>query len=250
MRVKKEVILGVFFHQFTMVDLLNELIISIQAGNKIKIAFSNPEFLVVARQYPFLAYYLSSVKFNLADGMGILWAARLYGGKLPERVTGSDFTQEIAALSAKNKYRIFLLGGKPGVADLAAVMLVKAHPGCVISGTQNGYFSDIEEDSIVECINRSKPDFLMVCLGNPRQEEWIERNFDRLHAKVIFGNGGALDFASGAVVRAPKWIQNIGFEWLWRLFQDFSLTRIKRQLRLIKFVELVLIDIFRKRVSK
>jgi N-acetylglucosaminyldiphosphoundecaprenol N-acetyl-beta-D-mannosaminyltransferase len=243
-------VVNIIFDAISMKDLLVDLELAIAKNKKIKISFANPEFVVVAQRSPFLMNYMNSTNFNLADGFGILLAARLYGQSLPERVTGTDFTERMAALSAKAGYRIYLLGGKPGVAEKAAQQLLIRHPGCRIVGTRDGYFNVQQDDEIIEAINAVHPDFLMVCLGNPRQEEWIGRNFDRLNAKVFFGNGGALDFASGTFARAPIWIQNIGFEWLWRLFQDFSLTRIKRQFRLIKFVALVLIDVFRKRFPK
>jgi N-acetylglucosaminyldiphosphoundecaprenol N-acetyl-beta-D-mannosaminyltransferase len=114
------------------------------------------------------------------------------------------------------------------------------YPGISIVGALHGYFTDDEET--VRTINASGADILMVCLGNPHQEEWIEKHFDRMNAKLIFGNGGALDFWSGAATRAPQWVIGLGLEWLYRLMQDRSWKRLRRQLRLLTFVRLVLAE--------
>lgn len=242
-------ILGIPFHSLTMDDLLSTIEKKISAGDKTKLSFSNPEFVISAKYSPFLKGYLNSTDFNLADGFGIILAAGLQGRRLPERVTGTDFTQRMAALSAQTGYRIYLLGGKHGVAEEAAKKLKLNHPGCVIVGTHHGYFDVHNEQEIVSSINSVHPDFLMVCLGNPRQEEWIHRNFDQLKAKVIFGNGGALDFASGKVTRAPYFMQKTGFEWLWRFFQDFSLTRLRRLSRLPVFMIFAVADAIKFRLK-
>jgi N-acetylglucosaminyldiphosphoundecaprenol N-acetyl-beta-D-mannosaminyltransferase len=220
MQFKKVEILGILFNKLTMKELINEINKEIKMGNKIKMAFSNAQFIINAYKSSFLFNYLNSVDYNLADGMAIVWCSNLLGKRLPERITGTDFTHEMASLSEKEKYTIFLLGGRPGIAELAAKKMVESHPGCIIVGTHHGYFSPIEEYSIIKKINDKNPDFLMVCLGNPKQEEWIARNFDLLNAKVIFGNGGALDFTSGRIPRAPLWMQKAGLEWFYRFIQE------------------------------
>ena len=113
--------------------------------------------------------------------------------------------------------------------------------GLRIAGCRHGYFDFGDEPAIVEEINVSGAQVLMVCLGNPKQEEWIERNFRALRTAVVFGNGGALDFYSGRVLRAPICVQRLGLEWLFRLMQDPSLTRVRRQARLLKFLWMVLV---------
>lgn len=233
---------GVQFHGISMLELLAHVKLRIANQKKTRLSFANPEFVVVAQHNPFLMNYLNTADYNLADGFGILFAARLYGKQLPERVTGTDFTQQMAALSAKSGYSIYLLGGKPGVAEKAARKLCIDHPGCRIVGIRDGFLGIQHVDDVFESINAAQPDFLMVCMGNPRQEEWIDRNFSRLNALIIFGNGGALDFASGNVKRAPIFIQRIGFEWLWRLFQDLTWHRLLRLARLPVFVILVFFD--------
>ena len=235
-------ILGIGFHSVTLAELNEKLEEIIEQDRKIALAFSNPEFVITSKDSEFLGSYLNQVEYNLADGIGVVWASKLFGKGLPERITGTDFTQEMAELSSMNGYSIYLLGGKPGIADRAKKNMEKEHPGCRIVGCRNGYFRKDDEGRILEEIAAVKPDFLMVCLGNPKQEAWISRNFDNLKAKVIFGNGGALDFAAGEVKRAPLIMQKLGLEWLWRMFQDLTFKRLKRQVKLPVFAFRVLIE--------
>ncbi|MEJ3621596.1 WecB/TagA/CpsF family glycosyltransferase [Brachymonas wangyanguii] len=234
------VVLGVKFHGLKLKELISELSGIIDGGRQAVLAFSNPEFLVVARDSAFLRNYLNSLDFNLADGVGVLWAAKLNGMPLPERVTGTDFTYAMADLSSRKNYGIYLLGGRPGVADDAKRNLMKKYPGCNIVGFHHGFFSREDDEEILTDINNSGANFLMVCLGNPRQEAWIADNISKIKVNVIFGNGGAMDFAAGRVRRAPVVFLTLGMEWLWRLFQDLTLSRVKRVFRLPKFVYLVL----------
>ena len=230
-------VLGVRFDAVKMSDVLLEVDRAVESNSKIKLAFSNPEFVVVAQKSSFLKGYLNSTKFNVADGVGILMAACLLGKRLPERITGTDFVYELASLSSRKGHRVFLLGGRPGVAELASQRLLEKYEGCRIVGCRDGFFSD--DDDVVEQINESNCDVLMVCLGNPAQEEWIQKNYSQINANVIFGNGGALDFAAGLVTRAPYLFQRLGLEWLWRLKNDFTLRRFKRMLRLPYFSILI-----------
>lgn len=237
---KGVVILGVRFDSLSMLGVVGSVQSAISSNLKIRLAFSNPEFLVVAHHSKMLRDYLNGVDLNLADGAGVVLASRLYGSPLPERVTGTDFVYELAKLSAKNDYGIFLFGGHPGVADLAKDRLRALHPECRIVGSLHGYFKESDTESIVKAINEARPHILMVCLGNPKQEAWIQENFERLNVNVVFGNGGALDFAAGIVTRAPEFMRRLGLEWLWRLGNDFSLTRLHRLLRLPVFCWMVL----------
>jgi N-acetylglucosaminyldiphosphoundecaprenol N-acetyl-beta-D-mannosaminyltransferase len=231
-------ILGVGFDRLDMASLLVRVDADVSRGDRFTIAFSNPEFLMESRRSPLVRRYLSTVRYNLADGVGAVWAARRFGDALPERVTGTDFTMELAALCARRGHSLYLLGGAPGIADEAARRLRAGHPGLVIAGTHHGFFDD--DGPVVADINRARPTFLMVCLGNPKQEAWIERNFAKLDVQVAFGNGGALDFHSGRVRRAPPWMMRLSLEWLHRLGQDLSWRRFRRQMRLVSFVALVM----------
>jgi N-acetylglucosaminyldiphosphoundecaprenol N-acetyl-beta-D-mannosaminyltransferase len=241
MNMARKKVLGTSFDSIGMAALLKSVDEDIQRGIRFRIAFINPEFVVEARANPRLSRYLETCRYNLPDGVGILWAYKqLHSQKMPERVTGTDFVPSVCRLASAREYALFFLGGAQGVAEKAKHTLEKMVPGVKIVGVMHGY--DENSEDIVGMINRSGADILMVCTGNPRQEEWIERHFERLTAKMVFGNGGALDFWSGAAKRAPQWMIGLNLEWLYRLMQDRSWKRLRRQLRLLTFVRLVLIE--------
>lgn len=234
-------LLNVKFHNIKVESLLNLILKKVKNGEKFIISLSNPEFLLESEKNQELKKYLNNVSLNLADGIGVVWASKILSKKpLFERITGTDLLPELINLSLVNKLRFYFLGGGFGVAEKARDKFKNDFGYNGVIGYQHGFFENNEENNIIQKINMLSPDILMVCLGNPKQEEWIERNFDKLNVKLVFGNGGALDFWSNNVQRAPMWMQNLGFEWLFRLFQDFTWKRIKRQSRLIVFPFLVL----------
>lgn len=219
------------------VDLFTKLV---EHKEKRIVGFVNPEIVVQTLNDEVLRdFYINRSSVNFADGMGVLWAAK---PQIKERITGTDFVLKIAKLSSEKGFRIFLLGGAKGTAKKAKKTLEKKYPNCQIVGYRDGYFDLDENDEVVAEINSLKVDILMVCLGCPKQERWIVDNFDKLKVGLVFGNGGALDYYAGVVKRAPKWMQDNGLEWLFRITQDFSLPRLKRQLRLAKFVWLVFLQ--------
>lgn len=197
------------------------------------LSFANPEFVLNAQNDPALTDYLLQCRTVFADGVGILWASKLQGGQIRERITGTDFQWEIFRLAARRQQRVFLYGGRPGVAEDAVAIIRERIPTLSEIDCCDGYLP--EQEALAE-IARFKPDVLLVCLGNPLQEKWIVRHGRNSGARLVFGNGGSLDFIAGQVQRAPSWMCNAGLEWLWRLLQDPSWPRIRRQARLVRFV--------------
>jgi N-acetylglucosaminyldiphosphoundecaprenol N-acetyl-beta-D-mannosaminyltransferase len=154
------------------------------------------------------------------DGAGVMLASELHGTRLPERVSGVDLVERIAALSADKGYRVYLFGAAEGVADAAAAALIDRHPGLQIAGTRHGFFSAGEEAAIVAAIVRAEPQVLFVALGIPKQEQFIRAHFAELGIPVMIGVGGSFDVISGRLQRAPRWMQRTGLEWLYRLAQE------------------------------
>ncbi|HYO42214.1 MAG TPA: WecB/TagA/CpsF family glycosyltransferase [Candidatus Limnocylindrales bacterium] len=208
------------------------------------VAFSNAEFVLEARRNPRLRRYLNGCDLNLADGMGVVFAIRLLTRRRPERLSGTVFVATMCEEAAASGARVFLFGSRPGVAERAAEGLRRRAPGLLVCGTADGFEGAA---TIGEQVRATAPDVLVVCLGNPRQERWVEEHIAELSVKLVWGAGGALDFYSGDVPLAPDWVQQAGLEWLFRLVTNFSFARLRRQLRLVEFVRLVLRESGRRR---
>ncbi|WP_119069685.1 WecB/TagA/CpsF family glycosyltransferase [Rubrobacter indicoceani] len=184
----------------------------------------NAHGLNLARREKGLKKLLDSADVVFADGFGVLLAARMVGGYLPERITYADWAWDLAHLAESEGLSVFLLGGRPGVARRAAGNLLEAHPELRVSGTHHGYFDrrtdGLENRRVIEAIEAAAPDLLLVGLGMPVQEEWLLENRRELGAKVAFNCGAAFDYLSGELVRGPRFLTDNGFEWLARLLVE------------------------------
>ena len=171
---------------------------------------------------------------SLCDTVGILLASRLRGGPLRERVTGVDLIGPLAERSARGgDLRLFLFGAAPGVVERAAAALTRDHPGVRVAGTRNGYFAPEESAAIARTIAQSGANVVLVGLGSPKQEFWLEEHLGATGASVGIGVGGSFDVLAGAVVRAPRVLRRAGLEWLYRLIREPA--RWRRQLALPRF---------------
>ena len=208
------------------------------------IAYSNAEFLLEARRNPRLHAYLNGCDYNFVDSTGVMLGLSIVNGiPRPERLSGTVFVATLCEEAAKSGASIFLFGSQPGVAERAAAGLARRAPGLRVAGTADG-FGDVA--GVLERIRETRPDIVSVCLGNPRQEYWVEDHLPELDLKLVWGAGGALDFYSGDVPLAPDWVQRAGFEWLFRLVTNFSIARLRRQLRLVQFMALVVVARLRR----
>lgn len=158
--------------------------------------------------------------FLVADGMPLVWASRRMSTPLPERVAGSDFLFAVCELAADRGYRIFMLGGAPGVGEAARANLEARYPGLQVVGVESPPYrtlSDDEHRALFDRIREARPDLLLVAFGQPKGERWIFDNYRALGVPVSVQVGASLDFAAGRVRRAPRWVQKIGMEWAYRL---------------------------------
>ena len=178
----------------------------------------NPEFILAARKDPAFRQALLDADLVLADGIGVVYSAKLLGQPLKGRAPGIEFAQRLVAWMAKNGKRLFLLGAKPGVAELAAANLKDKYPGLIVCGTHDGYFK--EDEPVVEAIRQAAADVVFVCLGAPKQEFWMVKNGPASGAHLMVGLGGSLDVFAGVVERAPEAFQKLGMEWLYRLMKE------------------------------
>ncbi len=198
----------------------------------------NPEFMMAAQHNASFRQVLNRSDLALADGWGVQAAARLLGQRLPARVTGADGVPRLAGLAAARGWRLFLLGAAPGVAARAGQIMQAQYPALQVVGTYAGSPNPVDEDVIVPQVLAAQPDILFVAYGAPAQDLWIARNQDRLRIPFAMGVGGALDFVAGVRQRAPRWVQDVHLEWLYRLWQEP--WRWRRQLALPRFALAVL----------
>ncbi len=198
----------------------------------------NPEFIVDARSDAAFAGVLRRADVRAPDGVGVLWAARLLGEPMPERVTGSDGIYRIAERAALRQWRVFFLGAAPGVALRTAERLREVYPGLLVAGAYDGSPDDAGWGEVAPWLQAVQPDILFVAYGHPKQDFWIDRHRADLPAAAALGVGGAFDFVAGVTVRAPRWMRRLGLEWLHRLIRQP--WRWRRMSKLPRFALLVL----------
>lgn len=239
-------VLGIKFDSINISEAVEKIDEFLQTRSPHLVVTPNPEIIMALRKDEDLRDVINGSSLRLPDGIGVLWASKVLKAPLKERVTGIDLTVELASLAARKGYRIYLVGSKPGVADGAAEYLVGKFPRLKIVGTYHGYFTEKEEQKILDNIRSLKPDILFVGLGSPKQEKWTAQNLQNFGAPVCLTIGGSMDVLSGRVKRAPAWMRRSGLEWLYRMMKEP--WRWRRQIILVKFVILVIFTrLFRKK---
>ena len=223
--------LGVSFDNFTMDEATEKALDLMKNKSSAYVVTPNPEIVMLCKDNSVLSEAVNSATMVLPDGIGIVKGAKILGTPLKQKIPGIDFAQELFSIMAKRGMTVFLLGAKPGVAELAEKNLMRRFNGLKIVGTNDGYFK--EDGPIIDKINAVSPDLLLVCLGAPKQELWMKDNADLMNVGLMAGLGGSLDVFAGVVERAPERWQKLGLEWLYRLKEDPS--RAKRMSNLPKF---------------
>lgn len=183
----------------------------------------NPEIVMAAYEDPEFMKVLNSADMCTPDGIGVVYAAKMLGTPVPERVAGFDLVCGLLESMRKTGDGVFLFGAKPGVAEAARDKLKEKYIGLNVAGTHNGYFSDEDNDKIISEINESGAKLLLVCLGAPKQEKWIYEHKDKLtNVTLCMGVGGALDVFAGVVKRAPDIFIKCNLEWFYRFCKNPS----------------------------
>lgn len=243
-------IAGIPINNLSYEEILDKIDEIIKNNQKAYFVTVNPEMILRASEDRDFLEILKKSEINTSDGVGILWAAYflslpeckckigrffqfkwsllsiLFAPKkirsvISERITGTDLFPKIIDRSQKKEWKIFLLGAMEGVADNVINKFSKLYPKTHFAGCFAGSPDTDHENEICDRINKAKPDILFVAYGAPKQEFWIHRNLLKLDSvKVAIGVGGAFDFHSGKVKRAPRFLQKIGLEWLWRLLRE------------------------------
>ncbi|WP_347563670.1 WecB/TagA/CpsF family glycosyltransferase [Pseudoflavonifractor sp. 524-17] len=227
MDLKTEV-LGVRFDDLSLEEMVHTAASLIEAGGFHYAVTPNPEFILSARDNEAFREVLNQADLSMPDGIGVIYASRILGRPLKGRVPGIDFASGLIAWAARTGRRLFLLGSKPGIAELAAASLRGQYPGLTVCGTHDGYFK--EDAPVVSAIQEAQADVVLVGLGAPKQELWMAQNGPATGAKFMIGLGGALDVFAGVTQRAPERWQKMGMEWCYRLIHDPK--RISRMAKL------------------
>jgi N-acetylglucosaminyldiphosphoundecaprenol N-acetyl-beta-D-mannosaminyltransferase len=247
-RVNSLDILGVRVDDVTYAEALALLREYAAGGVARYVVTPNPEFVMAARRDPAFRAALASAALAVPDGGGLLLAARLWGRPFREQVRGTDLVYQLAAAGAQSGQRWFFLGAGPGVAAAAGQRLATLYPGLQVAGAYAGSPDPADDaDARAAVLAVSPVDVLLVAYGAPRQELWMARNLPTLGVPVALGVGGVLDYVAGLVPRAPRWMQKLGIEWLYRLLRQP--WRWRRQLALPCFALLALWETPRRRAG-
>ncbi|MFC1474630.1 WecB/TagA/CpsF family glycosyltransferase [bacterium] len=202
-------------------DGMTEKLLEMACGDSLSsVTYLNPDCVNLAFGNPGLSELYEQFDIVLADGIGVVWAARRKGIDIPGRAAITDLFPDLIHACADRGLKLFFLGAKPGVADAMAEKLGKKHPTLQIAGSHHGYFTSSEEKEVIAKIRGAEPDILIVAMGVPRQERWVIEHRREIPAKLCLCSGGVFDFYSESVPRAPKWMIRMHIEWLHRLIKD------------------------------
>ncbi len=225
-------IMGLQFDNITMEEALDAAKALLQGEHAARVVTPNAEIAYEALHDENTRTLLNSAELMLPDGAGVVLASKILKTPLKQKVAGVDFADGLLGVLETTGQSLYLLGSKPGIGELAAQKMMQKHPKLRIAGIADGYFQD--EAPVIDKINASGADVLFVCLGAPKQEQFMARHQKALHVKLMAGLGGTLDSFAGTVKRAPKWMIRLNLEWLYRLIKEPK--RFKRMLRLPKYL--------------
>lgn len=233
-------IMGILLNRVDYDGALQEIESFLKGGRLKVIATPNAEIIMAARNNEKLRRAINGADLCFPDGIGVVLASRIIGKPLHSRTAGYDLMVRMLDMAARRNLSVFLLGGKPGVAEKASGNIKAKFPGIRIAGTHHGYFNESGEALILDMINKSGADILLVAMGAPKQELFMLKNQAKLQCSIAMGVGGSLDVLAGRVRRAPVIMQKAGLEWLYRLAAQPM--RIKRMSALPLFLIEVMLD--------
>jgi len=214
-------VLDVDFLSISMEDALALMQQVIDRGDKETVSFINADCLNISCKDNEYREILKSQNIVLPDGAGINIACRVIGERLVANLNGTDLIPELWEIGPGNGYRFYLLGAAPGVTDRMQKKLEETYPGIEIAGEHHGYFDHMtESDDVIEKINASGANIVLVAFGAPVQEKWIHKHHGKIDCNLIVGVGGLFDFYSGDKKRAPMWMRKHGVEWMYRLYLE------------------------------
>ena len=212
--------MGCLIDNLTMEETLQRVDSFIRAGTPHQHVVVNVDKLVKASREPELRRIINDCALVNADGMPVVWAARLLGKPLKERVAGIDLFEALMQRAAVRGWRVFLLGAREEVVAGVRAIYEKKYSGLVIAGHRNGYWTPAEEEGVAEQVAASGADLLFVAISSPKKEQFLGNYQARMRVPFAMGVGGSFDVAAGLLKRAPRWMQQAGLEWFYRFLQE------------------------------
>ncbi len=213
---------GIWIDALTFAGALDEVERLVDAGAGGTVFTPNVDHVVIAESNRAFREAYARASLSLADGQPLVWASRLLGPALPEKISGSDLVEPLMERAARRRWRVFLVGGAPGSAEAAAERFTGTY-GVSVVGVESGRLGvdcTAKEEALLARIAEAQPQLVLVALGAPKQELWIHARRARLAPAVALGVGAALDFSAGAMQRAPLWMRHAGLEWFYRLLRE------------------------------
>jgi N-acetylglucosaminyldiphosphoundecaprenol N-acetyl-beta-D-mannosaminyltransferase len=210
----------------------------------------NASKLVAMQHDPELRRIIDGCELVSADGQSVVWASRLLGDPLPERVTGIDLMQDLFELAERRGFRVFVLGAQANVLEKARQRIMAKHPRLQLVGMRDGYFTEAEEAEVAEQVREARPDILFVAISSPRKEYWLGRYGRTIDVPFVMGVGGAIDVVAGVTQRAPKPFQRLGLEWAYRLAQEPRRLLRRYAVTNARFAVLLAVALARRRIRK
>ncbi len=211
---------GLRIDNLTLPESLDRIEELIRAGPTHQHVVVNVDKVVKSHRDPALRQAILECDMVNVDGQPVVWASRLLGQPLKERVAGIDLFQALIRRCAERGYRVYLLGAEQEVvADVVRVLQAR-EPKLVVAGWRNGYWAPAEEEQVAVAIRDARPDVLFVAISSPKKELFVNRWKSTMQVPFVMGVGGTFDVVAGRVRRAPRWMQRVGLEWLFRLLQE------------------------------
>ena len=201
-------------------EVIREIFEAIEKGEKKHIVFVNALKVYLVDKDPELKKSIFDADLVLPDGMPIVWISRLFNRQLPERICGTDLFEILLKECENRNKSVYFLGSKDEILKKMLNVINRTNPKLRIAGFRNGYFSDFDDDNIINEINNSKADILFIGISSPKKEIWAYKYKAKINTPVVMGVGGSFDVLAGVVSRAPKWMQKVGLEWFYRVIME------------------------------
>lgn len=208
------------FHAVSLEQTIELVRRRIHAGQRGYLCTVNVAILMMMRKDPRLQKFVDDAAIVVADGEPLIWSSKLLSRPLPERVAGVDLVERLCEMATRERFGVYLLGAHQSVVEKLAAKLVARYPGLTLSGVGDGYFGADQFQQRAEAVAASGAKILVVAMGVPRQEHFIEEQWHRLGVPFAIGVGGSFDVLAGLRARAPELLQQIGMEWFFRLVQE------------------------------